>query len=630
MKKMKLKLTKKQYLAIDLSLVFVLISAYIALCIDASYLVMSSKNPIALIREAIGLPEIEANGGTWILTGFVLVYIALFVISFSYIKAYFRKADKFEKNKFYLYSAVDCFVCLVLSFGLGTLFQLPFGTENIATSYSFLFEVIALGLIFFLIIVLVVYVIVSVYRLLKSTDKVKIEDGTLSDINGFTSVGEANLSEGAGETIANSKGGVSSNYPVFGLDSRDLSLSLEDSSASIKSSSSQEGGVSSTSSVMSSGEIISNIDTSFPKKEQLFTKLTSIDNKYESDQMLPFEKPSFTLADFLSNLQIYLAKKDELYYEKKELAEFIAALAGSKLIILEGISGTGKSSLPRYFAKFISSEAYFEPVQVTYKEKSDLLGYYNEFTKKYNETDFLSNLYEASFKKDLLNMVVLDEMNISRVEYYFADFLSVMEYPEDEQRITLMQLADNYDGPKNLKEGKLKLTPNTYFIGTCNKDDSTYTVTDKVIDRAIVIDFDGYHNKVDYKEEPKEMFISYSELQYLFKQAQSDEKKKFDSSDREKFRSVLNELNESFSIAIGNRILQQIEDMAPVYVDLGFKKEDCLDLILANKILRKLDSRFDTGLKRNLMHLEDTLSDIYGNKSFEKSRKKIKELLRRL
>ena len=95
--------------------------------------------------------------------------------------------------------------------------------------------------------------------------------------------------------------------------------------------------------------------------------------------------------------------------------------------------------------------------------------------------------------------MVLDEMNISRVEYYFADFLSIMEYPEDEWVLKIMQLPYNFEAPNHLEDGNLAISNTTWFIGTANKDDSTYTITDKVYDRAIVISFNERNKKIDYK-----------------------------------------------------------------------------------------------------------------------------------
>ena len=362
------------------------------------------------------------------------------------------------------------------------------------------------------------------------------------------------------------------------------------------------------------------------KKEEVFKNLVSIDNQNLSVGRIS-DSEGITLKFLLDNLQGYLATKEHLYYNKRELAQFIAGLNASKFIILEGVSGTGKSSLPRYFAKFIGEEAYFEAIQVTYKEKSDLLGFYNELTGRYNETPFLENLYRASYESARVNLVVLDEMNISRVEYYFADFLSVMEFPETDRRISLMLLPDDYDAPENLEKGQLILTPNTYFIGTANKDDSTFTITDKVIDRAIVIDFENTQKELKFDEEFNPIALSYEKLHELFKEA--SENYKFNETERNKFLKVLDFMSSELDITIGNRIIRQLDEMVPIYLAMGLSSLDCLDAIFSSKILRKLESRYDSSLRNGLTRLIKMLENEFGLESFAVSKALINKYLRR-
>ena len=363
------------------------------------------------------------------------------------------------------------------------------------------------------------------------------------------------------------------------------------------------------------------------KKEEVFKNLVSIDNQGLGFNANANQESDISLKDLVTNLQGYLANVEHLYYDKRELAQFIAGLNASKFIILEGISGTGKSSLPRYFAKFIGEEAFFEAIQVTYKDKSDLLGFYNELTGRYNETLFLDNLYRASYETSRLNLVVLDEMNISRIEYYFADFLSVMEFPENDRKISLMLLPDDYDAPENLEKGQLIISPNTYFIGTANKDDSTFTITDKVIDRAIVIDFEDTQKEMHYEGEFNPISLSYSRLVELFTEAK--EAYKFKPSDKAKFLKVLEFMSSELDITIGNRIIRQLDDMVPVYLAMEINYEECLDNVFANKILRKLESRYDSSLRNGLNKLNKLLDELYGRDSFSYSRTIINKYLRR-
>ena len=102
-------------------------------------------------------------------------------------------------------------------------------------------------------------------------------------------------------------------------------------------------------------------------------------------------------------------------------------------MILQGMSGTGKTSLAYAMGQFLQNDSVVVPVQPMWKERSDMIGYFNEFTKRFNETTLLRKMYEAGYKKDLY-ITILDEVNISRIEYYFAEFLSLLEIPDESKR----------------------------------------------------------------------------------------------------------------------------------------------------------------------------------------------------
>ena len=107
---------------------------------------------------------------------------------------------------------------------------------------------------------------------------------------------------------------------------------------------------------------------------------------------------------------------------------------GHLKIITRRISGTGKTSLPYSLGKFFLNDVAICSVQPSWRDRTELIGYYNEFTKKFNESEFLRAIYEASYRKDV-NIIILDEMNLARIEYYFAEFLSIMEMPNPQEWI---------------------------------------------------------------------------------------------------------------------------------------------------------------------------------------------------
>ncbi|MFA6675855.1 MAG: hypothetical protein WCS49_03170, partial [Bacilli bacterium] len=195
-----------------------------------------------------------------------------------------------------------------------------------------------------------------------------------------------------------------------------------------------------------------------------FPKLTHVDAEYYGKDMNIPDVEGLTLEQLCKNFRNFAASQLGLYYKLNVIRQLFAGIGAAKLVILEGISGTGKTSLPYALGKFLAHDAEICSVQPNWKDRSELLGYYNEFTKKFNESEFLRALYTTVYRRDL-NLIVLDEMNLARVEYYFAEFLSVLEMRNpNEWNVELIGSYDRHD-PKLLKEGKLKVPQNVMFFG---------------------------------------------------------------------------------------------------------------------------------------------------------------------
>ncbi len=329
-----------------------------------------------------------------------------------------------------------------------------------------------------------------------------------------------------------------------------------------------------------------------PKKEERktdanakrFYRLSAVDDKYEF-YIAPTYDVSMSLEDLCKDIRNFACSRSHLYYELKIIRLLIAGLASTKLILLQGISGTGKTSLPYMLGKYFQNDATIASVQPSWRDRTELFGFFNEFTKKFNETEVLKRIYEASYNDDI-NVIILDEMNIARVEYYFAEMLSILEMPNpNEWRIDLVPSSWPSD-PAHLQDGKLQIPQNVWYIGTANNDDSTFAVSDKVYDRAMVINLDSKGVAFDAPDTtPK--FISYSYVEGLYKKAISD-------------RPVSNELLkrvsdldmyviEHFRVAFGNRIMKQLGTFIPVYVACGGTENEGLDYILATKVFRKFE-----------------------------------------
>ena len=348
-----------------------------------------------------------------------------------------------------------------------------------------------------------------------------------------------------------------------------------------------------------------------------FTKLISLDEKYEQSphKIYMTEDDMIPLDEIVKKFTFFAASQMKLYYTEETVRLYFAGMATSKIIILEGISGTGKTSLPYAMGKFFDSDAAIISVQPSWRDRAELIGYFNEFTKKFNETDFLSGLYEATLREDP-NFIVLDEMNLARIEYYFADFLSVMEMPDVAEWTIDLIAAPAPNDPKNIVYGKLLVPQNVWFVGTANNDDSTFTITDKVYDRAVAITLD---ERADYFDAPvtEGQNCSAEYLQHLFDEAV----KEFPVS--EKSMNLIKELDEfiqkNFRISFGNRMMRQLSVFVPVYVACGGTETEGLDFIIMTKILRKFNALNLPFLSKELQSLVVFLEKKFGRGKMKSS-----------
>lgn len=357
------------------------------------------------------------------------------------------------------------------------------------------------------------------------------------------------------------------------------------------------------------------------KVDSRFSKLHAIDVEYQGYKVQKYNN-TFTLEELVETFRNYAASKLGLYYTTEMIRLFISALSATKLVILQGISGTGKTSLAYAWGKFIRQDAIIASVQPSWRDRTELFGYFNEFTKKFNETEVLKAMYKAGYTDDLY-VTVLDEMNIARVEYYFAEMLSILEMPSrDEWLIELVPNVWDTD-PKRLLQGKLQIPGNMWYIGTINNDDSTFAVTDKVYDRAMPIDIND-KGQVFEPIDTEAMNINDSYLEGLFKEAK--EKNPLTAEMTKKIDEMDDYVIKHFRIAFGNRIVKQLKDFVATYVECGGKEVDGVDYYIARKILRKFE-------QLNLAYIRDEIDGFvtFLDKEFGKENfKECKEYLLRL
>ena len=338
-----------------------------------------------------------------------------------------------------------------------------------------------------------------------------------------------------------------------------------------------------------------------------FPKLSLVDLKYR-DWEPPVYDDAISLEDFVDSFRAFACSQMKLYYTPEVIRRFVAGMAASKLLILEGISGTGKTSLPYSFSRYLDNPATIVSVQPSFRDRTEVLGYFNEFSKRFNETEFLRAVYEAGLRQDP-SMIVLDEMNLARVEYYFAEILSVLEMPSHDEWVLDLVPTQWAADPKGLHDGKLTIPDSLWFIGTANNDDSTFTITDKVYDRAIPIEL---NERADAFEcEPHErVHVTAEHLQYLFQKAKVEYV--IDEELLQKMHKLDQYLQTRFKLAFGNRIIKQMYDFIPVYVACGGTELGGMDYIIARKVLKKFESMNVSFVRDEMKGLIEYIEKTFG------------------
>ena len=344
-----------------------------------------------------------------------------------------------------------------------------------------------------------------------------------------------------------------------------------------------------------------------PSVTQRFAKLSLIDMEYANYKVQNYGN-SFDLPEFCSHFRNFAASKLKLYYKEKMMRVFIAGMASTKLVILQGISGTGKTSLAYAWGKFLKHDSCVASVQPSWRDRTDLFGYFNEFTKRFNETDILKEMYIANYTEDIYT-IILDEMNLSRVEYYFAEMLSILEMPNKKEWVIEVVPNSWPTDPKKLMFGKIQVPPNMWYIGTINNDDSTFAVTDKVYDRAMPIDIND-KGKVFAAEEKDALDVNYTYLDKIFSEAMETYAISQDTLD--KINKMDDYVIAHFRIAFGNRIVAHMRKFVPVYVACGGTEVEGVDYFIAKKILRKFEQLNMALIKDEIEPYIQFLDDTFG------------------
>lgn len=351
--------------------------------------------------------------------------------------------------------------------------------------------------------------------------------------------------------------------------------------------------------------------------ELRFPKLSAVDVYYKSEEYAaPHFPMNYSLEELCMTFRNFAASRLGLYYELEVIREVFASFGAAKMLILQGISGTGKTSLPYALGQFINNPSLICSVQPSWRDRTELFGYYNDFTKKYTETDFLKTIYESHYQ-DNIRLIILDEMNIARVEYYFAEMLSILELPREDERFISVVSSKAANDPDKMIDGKVWIPNNVFYVGTINNDDSTFAVADKVYDRAIPIDLDD-RATVFEAPDTEGIPINMEYLTSLYAKAKQDYPISEESlMELDKLDSYL---IEHFRLTFGNRILRQMKDFVPCYVACGGTEIDGIDFMFAKKILRKFESLGLGFIRDEIDGLIDYLNHVFGEEHFKVSK----------
>ena len=280
-----------------------------------------------------------------------------------------------------------------------------------------------------------------------------------------------------------------------------------------------------------------------------------------------------------------------LNFNSDDLINFYTSVKSARLTIIEGISGTGKSKLVDLYGRTLglddNGHMLIVPVSPGWTDDTDILGYLDNSLMQYKESSIglVSFLVEASKHPDKPFLVCFDEMNLAKVEYYFAQFISILENdvnnrilriynPKEEINVTN---ADEYPA-------EIRLGENIIFCGTINVDESTYRLSDKVLDRANLIKLQDSDFGVYDDERPVFIVVDVTLVDKPKPQGLTDDE-----------LSLLDELNEKLKnvnprFCFAHRVVNQISrylDAIPEN-DIDYTREKALDKLIVQKILPKV------------------------------------------
>lgn len=363
--------------------------------------------------------------------------------------------------------------------------------------------------------------------------------------------------------------------------------------------------------------------------ESPFPECYAMDSRY-NEKRDDLVGQGLQLHKFVRWLRNYVAQQYGMYYAEEDLVLFLGGLAASRLHLLQGISGIGKTQLPIVFAKALQAETALVPVSADWRTPQDLVGYFNAFERRFYESPFMQALYQAGCPAyaEQPFFVVLDEMNLSHPEQYFSEVLYQLgqtrkpdgALPSLELMTTVVKPA-----PQWLVDGrKLAIPPNVWFVGTANHDETTVGFADKTYDRSHVMELPARPERFEPEPvDPLPAPLSLRVLDEAFQHARDHH----GEAAQEVFGFLDGELRDrlfrDFRLSSGSRTMRYLEAFVPVVCAAGGDKGQAADHALATRVLRKLRGRFEIrislieGLREDLPRLWEPFGTV-PSKSLER------------
>ncbi len=295
-------------------------------------------------------------------------------------------------------------------------------------------------------------------------------------------------------------------------------------------------------------------------------------------------------------------KYDGYIYEPWQIATYVTALRTKPFVILAGISGSGKSQLPQLVANITGGLKKVIPVRPDWNDSSDVLGYV-QLHGRFNPGKLLKFAAEATAEPNLHYCAIIDEMNIARVEHYFAEVLSLVEQRRLEPDGLHPLFDQDFENDDDSKWNRIGLPSNLAIVGTVNMDESTHGFSRKVLDRAFTLEFSDIH--LDEWEAPgasiEYQSKSWSMTAWLPRAARLSDLKDLSNSERSLVDGTiavllsLNELLSQAQLQIAYRSRDEIvlfvlhaNEVLGSFVDWAGEKVDPLDVAIQMKVLPRI------------------------------------------